>query len=294
MLLKKREIEENIISDTIKGYEETLSGYISRFDRVGYDLRYINWIMLYLEERILRIGRFNFEMRNKLPDSIYVFENSKNEIKILIDNAVFNSHGMIHGTLGQDDSTEEFNAYFHEYDKYYEGFESDIKTARAITKPVRLMKDEWYLKLCPEDKVLSVHIPSGGKLTGQICENAYLDAARIFKYIIRNLNTKSSSVPRGFRSDFYRCFYLMIQVLYPFRKNISDIREKAPRKSCTMILCIYNRFNGDEICRKTTSYARFFKTTLPKQNLYMNRRSFFLIVYREFFNIIVSIECSCN
>lgn len=64
-VLGERDIPEDIFYMTLSGFEDTMLAHKSMYGFIGYDLINLSWIQLYIDARILRIGRLNFEMRDR-------------------------------------------------------------------------------------------------------------------------------------------------------------------------------------------------------------------------------------
>lgn len=174
--LEKKNVEKNVIEATVQQYEACLYIYKERYDKLGLNKLYFDWLQSYVDFKYLNIGRLRFEMV-PLGDSIRVYKNKNNDsIKILLEGGMFNRRGLRNGTPPIDVNEEYKTAYFLETDEFTEGYE--IKNGR-VSKLVKLPSDEWECVLKKGDAVLSVHIPPNESFTKEACVLSYEKAEKI-------------------------------------------------------------------------------------------------------------------
>ncbi len=242
---------------TLTAYEECMFGYRNRFDRFGFDVRYLNWIQLYIDERILRIGRLNFEMRPRFGSCVNALMNNKGEIKIMMTDMRIHRRGGILGNPGYADEDGAYDAKFVETEDYYEGHL--VRTDGYVNRePVRLSKSDWHIALSGNDPVLSIHIPAGQKLSFALCESSYARAREIFTECYSDFGYKA-----------FVCFsWLMdpqLALLLPPDSNIITFQSKFTRfpRPCSgkavLNFVFFNRFNTYENLPENTSLERSLK-----------------------------------
>ena len=127
---------------------------------------------------MLRIERFNFEVRPRFNCNVRVFINVNKQIKTLMDNVRLHRSGHVLGSAGCIDEEDSFEAQIIETETYYKGYPVAVN-GLAETKEVILYKEEWKVALSDEDAVISVHIPVGGKLDEDSFEKSYSNAKKI-------------------------------------------------------------------------------------------------------------------
>lgn len=255
--LEKKGVPYDIYYATLACFEDTCLDFMARFDRVGYHAGYINWLQLYLDGRILRIGRLNFETRNRLNEPVHVFRNNRGEYKIFITDTRIHKSGMVLNTPGYEDKEESFETGFVETDGFYEG-NSVYRNNRVCREKTRLYKNEWSLVLSVGDPVISVHIPANGRLIAGECEASYSKAREIFKRYYPE-----------FRYKAFHCYSWLLspqlEELLPEGSNILQFQKKYMRYPtiCTgedvLTFVFRNRFKDYSDMSENTSLERALK-----------------------------------
>lgn len=218
---KKRGIPSDVTTDTCNMFENQVQDFVNLFHRYGIS-EYVGWMKGFVDCKIIRIGRFNFEITSyKSPYDI--FENKDNILKILPYGQTFHKSGQILGSVGCEDTEDSFSADIIETDEYYEG--CVVIDGLCINKKTKLYKTEWKKFLTKGDAIVSIHIPTGGKMTPDICG--------------RDLKKCREIVTKCFGS--FKAFYCSSWLLDPQIKGIigketnlthfSDRFEKFPLKS---------------------------------------------------------------
>ena len=172
---KKRELPEKIISDTFREYDTCISNYINIFARPGIRI-YFEWLTQYTSLKIIRIGRFNIEIR-EFPEGVRVFKKG-NDIKILMDKKLMHTKGGVFGSANMTDDEGKYLAEIKEENGALIGYCPNNK-GYCTPKPVVL---EGYNEIIKKgDMVLSVHIPASEPLSPEIIEESLKEAWDIYK-----------------------------------------------------------------------------------------------------------------
>ena len=172
---KRRGVPEDVILDTLEMFQNQMGDYRLLHGRLGLSC-YMSWMLKFINCEIIRVGRFNLEML-KYSRSFEIFERDR-ELIALAKGAVIHKSGRILGSADCEDEDGSFTAEITECDEYFEGHPS-LGGSVAMEK-VRLSKSEWKKFVTVGDTVISVHIPTGGPLTPEICDS---DLARGQKII---------------------------------------------------------------------------------------------------------------
>lgn len=158
--MKGRGVPDDIISATLKEFEEKTDFFYRQYKRPGI-ATLAPWLYKFINLEIIRVGRLNFEINKSFDGMITVYKNKSGEYKILM-NDVETGRGIIYGP------------------EYYEGY-SVNEEGFAENNTVRLLKSEWQAVLTTGDKVISVHIPAGQGLSPDACEASYERVRRVLK-----------------------------------------------------------------------------------------------------------------
>ena len=177
--LSKKGVPEDVISATLRQFEDCLYLTEERTGKLGLLKRYFDHMQLYVDEMILNIGRLRFERIPKLESDIVALRNKKGEIAVLFNNMTMNASGRIFGTPPETDNKKSFEANVFETDTDFSGCMAD-EEGNCQTEVNVFLKIEWEEVLRKGDSVLSVHIPAQGALTEEACEESYRRAKEIF------------------------------------------------------------------------------------------------------------------
>ncbi len=178
--LKKRGVPDDIISQTLRQFEDCVELTEERTGRPGYLKRYFDHMQHYVDEKILNIGRLRFQMVPELESNITVLENKSGKLAVLFDGAEINSAGRLIGTPPDGDNQNCFTAKVSETEESFFGLCADCM-GNCTSEPLEYPKSEWNLLLKKGDPILSVHIPNKGAFTFEACEESYARARDIFK-----------------------------------------------------------------------------------------------------------------
>ena len=96
--MEARGLPLEIISDTLQGFDAEINDYYDMFGRSGMRI-YVEWFMLFVKLKLIRIGRLNFDMTD-FSEKVRVYRKS-DDIKVLIDGQYMHKKGMVFGSLGQ-------------------------------------------------------------------------------------------------------------------------------------------------------------------------------------------------
>lgn len=174
--LRRRDIPASVYKQTLKMCKSCIIATHEATGKPGLlFMRFLGWMQLLIDARVLSVGRLNFELRIPFDGCIRAFRNSCGTARMLMT-GVRLQEGMVLGSAGYTDAAKAVEADFRETDDYFEGYPVD-ENGFALSGRVRLPKLQWKPALAPGDPVLSVHIPSarraGGGLEESECEQSY-------------------------------------------------------------------------------------------------------------------------
>lgn len=173
--LKRRGLPQDVIDGTCSQFENQIQDFIDLNHRYGIS-HYVSWMLLFLQCKIIRVGRFNFEAATyRMPFDVF---KSGDAIKVLPRGVVFHKSGQILGSVDCLDEEGSFVGDVTETEEYFEGLL--IEGAVAKNERIRLSKREWTRVLTAGDPAISIHIPSGGSLPPEIVERDLLRGMELF------------------------------------------------------------------------------------------------------------------
>ena len=179
---KRRNIPEIVTRDTIGMIENQVGDFVALNGHVGIS-SYVNWMMSFIKCRIIRVGRFNFEIC-RFNNRYVVIRNSDKAVA-LSDGEVYHSSGRVLGSIGCEDAQNSFKCEFVEENDFFEGCVCDGEYCGR--RPQRFYKsDGWELALRCGDPIVSVHIPTGGPLNVETCNKDFKFGADIIKRCFGN------------------------------------------------------------------------------------------------------------
>ncbi len=177
-VFRNRGIPEDIIHNTLLEYDNSVYIYSLHNGNHGFNLRFFRWMKLISENKIIRLGRLNFELKNGFHQPIRVFKNANGEMRIFSVGALVHKSGQILGSYNCEDVVGSFETTMTETKEAYSGHlicENGL-IERKITE---LLKCEWKEVFRQGDNTIAVHIPRNGNLTKEACEESY-HLARVF------------------------------------------------------------------------------------------------------------------
>ncbi len=164
--LREKGVPEDVIDATLNMFENQTQDYVDLFHRYGISC-YVTWMLKFIRCEIIRVGRFNFEIC-KYNKDFDVFENN-GKLAVLPNGVTFHRSGQVLGSIDCEDTDGSFFADIIETDTYYEGYLIENGLAKNVKR--RLEKSEWKKVLTKGDRIINYHIPTGGKLDSESCEN---------------------------------------------------------------------------------------------------------------------------
>ena len=175
--LVRRQLPEDVIQATLGQFEACMFIYRKRFDRLGLNKRYFDWLQHYVDFEILNIERLRFEILT-LTDPVCLLRSRRDgTCRLLFGSGEMNRHGLYPDTPPVE--TPAFRAYIRETETFWEG--TPVSSGgRALPDAVGLDKEEYELVAQAGDTVLSVHIPDKGDFSRESCERSYNRAREIF------------------------------------------------------------------------------------------------------------------
>lgn len=175
--LVERKLPEDVIRATLGQFEACVFIYSRRFDRLGLNKRYFDWLQHYVDHEILNIGRLRFEVM-ALEDPIYLLRSRKTGKPVaLMGDGEMNSRGLYADTPPLEKAA--FRAGFRETEQTYLG-NAVSAAGRCLPETVELQREEYELLARPGDLCLSVHIPDEGDFSPENCRRSYDRAREIF------------------------------------------------------------------------------------------------------------------
>jgi len=186
--LEKRNLPEDVIQNTLGQFEACIFIYALRFDHLGLNKRYFDWLQHYVDCEILNINRLRFEILT-LEDPIYLLRSRiTGEQVLLMGGPEMNAEGLYADTPPVEPCA--FCAHFRETDHFFQGNPVSPR-GRCLPRTQQLPKTEYDLILKPGDTCLSVHIPDQGDFSRESCEQSYSRAADIFRSHFPELSVKA-------------------------------------------------------------------------------------------------------
>ena len=185
--LSDKGLDKDIILATVRQYEECVFIYERRFDRLGMNKRYFDWLQHYVDCEILNVNRLRFEI-HRLSEPVYMLRDSESGEDILVmGEGDFNSDGLYSDTPPKKETA--FTAVFTENEREYIAFPVS-RGGRAEGKPRSYPKDRYKIVIGKGDYVLSVHIPVEGELSLEATRESYKRANEVFGRFYPELDFK--------------------------------------------------------------------------------------------------------
>lgn len=177
--LRQRKVPESVIAATLQEYDASVQLRLLAVGRPCFTPDRLNWLRCVIFNRILHIGRFNYDFPSKCLVGMRVYENTQGEYAVLADNVTVHASGYLLGTAGYTDSEGSFLAQIQETDTAFVGHPAE--GARVASHTVSLPKDQWQLRLCPDDLLVRIHIPRNGDFDRQTILDSYRQAKEVFQ-----------------------------------------------------------------------------------------------------------------
>jgi len=183
MLEKHKEmgVPADVTRSTLDMFENQIGDFINLFGHFGI-AKYMDWMREFITCKILRIGRFNFEIEEAWDFAVFRREN---EICLMLRETNIHKSGRVLGSADCEDVEGSFFADIVETDEYFEGY--PVINGLCSNEKIRLCKSEWKKQVDNGDLVISVHIPSGEPLDHDKNTADFRRAAKIFTRIYGNI-----------------------------------------------------------------------------------------------------------
>lgn len=174
---KKRGVPKDVIVSSIREYDFCVNLCIKTLGRPAFTVDRLAWITRVINNDLIRIGRFKYEMPCKRLEGVKVYKSKSGNLTLLAYNTDIHTSGRILGAAGLDDSGS-FRAEISETDTEITGY--PVIDGLVSQNSVTLKKSEWELCLSPEDDLIPVHIPPDEGFDHDVCEASYERAREIF------------------------------------------------------------------------------------------------------------------
>ena len=197
--LKEIGFPEDYICETLSRLEYGVTEYEDRNGGApGYGLLY--WNQRIIDGVLFRVGRLELELLESCPAKGSVFENASGERVALADGVKVHKSGYACGGIFYEDETDAWQADVTETETAYRGHTFDGR-GFVLKEERTLEKSAWHRILSPSDKVISIHIPSDGKLDHGAVKATYAEM--------------KTFLARYFPSFDYKAFYCASWLLEP-------------------------------------------------------------------------------
>ncbi len=191
--LRSRGIDEEMIEGTLYEFDRAIEVYAARSGGIhALPVSSFYWLQLFYENRLVRMGRLNFELRYDFIGQLKAFRNRAGDIKLMSHELSIHNSGRPLGAALCTDEEGSFYAAVEETETEYIGNPLD-PNGRTLPQKEHLSKSEWSLALEFGDKVIAVHIPTGGSLDSASCEASYALARKTFARCFPEFDYKAFS-----------------------------------------------------------------------------------------------------
>ena len=163
--LRARCVPEDVVLDTCKMFQNQVQDFVDLHHRYGIS-DYVLWLWRFLQCRIIRVGRFNLEMT--LYQAPFEILTDGNRCVAIPNGLTFHKSGRVLGSVGCEATDGSFDGAFWENDSCFSGLVTENGLCKRET--AQYAKSEWRLAVTRGTPVISVHIPSGGPLSPDVCE----------------------------------------------------------------------------------------------------------------------------
>lgn len=176
---RERGIPEQISRDSC-GYFPGITAIYRELHggRWGIVLRVLYWLRLYTQGELFRTGRMEYMVR-PFRGQLRAFRHKEtgHVVALATEGVRFAADGFIDG--GETPDPEGWVSTYSEDGAGYIGY---LISPAGVgeNRRVRLGKTDWSLALQPGDPVLDTHIPSGGNMTPEACEDTMRQALEFF------------------------------------------------------------------------------------------------------------------
>ena len=176
--MRKRGVPEDVITATMGEYDFCMDLYSGLLGRPGFNRGRLAWISRLVNNKLIRIGRFKYDLPGNYIRGVRVFRNQAGDMRILADGLQVHAGGGILGSVGLEDPEGSFLAELCWTEAAVTGY--PISDGRVCREQITLQLTQWHEVLSEEDAVLRIHIPRDGSFDTQVIEEAYAQAREIF------------------------------------------------------------------------------------------------------------------
>ncbi len=169
--LQKRQLPRQIIQETLSEFPDKVKDFQLRLGRPG-SRTYVTWLQRFTDGDIVRIGRFNMELRPDFTGRVSVFQDQQKNTKMLMKDARLHRSGRILGCAGFTDETGSYQADLTETKEAYIGHPVG-PDGLARAERIKLAKSNWQQILTTGEAAVSVHIPAWLSLDPAYCQESY-------------------------------------------------------------------------------------------------------------------------
>ena len=148
------------------------------------------WFQLGVDAKLFKMGRLVIELGRKFTSKATVFENKEGDTVMLAHGKAFHRDGYVLGTKNYEDSEGSFEATLEEREDAWIGFKYDDR-GLVKNERVSLSKSEWKVLIAPEDPVISLHIPTGGRMESGIIDESFAEARAFLEKYFPELEYKA-------------------------------------------------------------------------------------------------------
>ena len=178
-LLKKRNLPDNILQDTLRLPELGIPSYMIRHNnRPGY--AFFEWFQLAINGKLFQLGRLQYEICCGFEGKMCVFRNRNGEEIALAHNLPLHKSGVALGSKHFEDEEGSWIANIEETSTCWNGYSVDERGLVRNNK-VSISKKEWEKVLSPEDPVISIHIPATGSFDSNAIDKSLEEATIFFR-----------------------------------------------------------------------------------------------------------------
>ena len=174
--------ERNIPREIILGTVTMLEAGIDEFrKRHGGDYGYhlMNWNQRAIDGLLFRLGRLEIEL-SRFEFGFAVFQDGRGNTVTLAGGDTFHRSGAALGSYRSEDADGAFTTELTENEDAFTGYPYDA-LGRCVRERATLDKRAWKKRLSHGDKVIALHIPSGGALTPDEVDRSILLAKNFVK-----------------------------------------------------------------------------------------------------------------
>ncbi len=176
--MRGRGVPEAVITATLSEYDYCVSMCLERQGRPMFDRGRLNWITRLIRNRLIRIGRFKYDLPDTYLSGVRVYRDACGELAVLADGLRLHRTGRILGSVGHTDEAGAFTAEITETETAIIGYRSVNGIVEST--PVALPKDRWQLCLTAQSAFPRIHIPADGDFDRETVAAAFEQAREIF------------------------------------------------------------------------------------------------------------------